>query len=215
MEFDKRHLSFPPNSLFLSVLSIIALRVGGEQHEICELHSFWALRPQRLLQGRRSLRPTICEGRCPSALPMRGCSAPPPRGILQGRKSLLLQCRRSALHPGDFPVAGKVTKGAPRAAPLDLPVQGYRPFRARCASRRATFCHRKRPICHFEMVGKSAFVVSFGFDQEKYSAVNPWRGGFGCTFGCNFWGDSGYRWRGFLRGTRHYSATKSGQRSLV
>ena len=29
-------------------------------------------------------------------------------------------CRRSALHPGDFPVAGKVTKGAPRAAPLDL-----------------------------------------------------------------------------------------------
>ena len=29
-------------------------------------------------------------------------------------------CRRSALHPGDFPDAGKVTKGAPRAAPLDL-----------------------------------------------------------------------------------------------
>ena len=39
MEFDKRHLSFPPNSLFLSVLSIIALRAGGEQHKICELHS--------------------------------------------------------------------------------------------------------------------------------------------------------------------------------
>ena len=40
-------------------------------------------------------------------------------------------------------------------------------------------------------------------------------GAFSCTFGCNFWGDSGYRWRGFLCGTRHYSATKSGQRSLV
>ena len=79
--------------------------------------------------------------------------------------------------PGDFPVAGKVTKGAPGAAPLDLPVQGFRPCCARCASRRATFCHRKRPICHFEMVGKPVFVVSFGFDQEKYSAVNPWRGG--------------------------------------
>ena len=37
-----------------------------------------------------------------------------------GAGALLLQCRRSALHPGDFPVAGKVTKGAPRAAPLDL-----------------------------------------------------------------------------------------------
>ena len=71
-----------------------------------------------------------------SAPPIWGRSAPPPRGILQGRKSLLLQCRRSALHPGDFPVAGKVTKGAPRAAPLDLPVQGYRPFRARCAALR-------------------------------------------------------------------------------
>ena len=26
------------------------------------------------------------------------------------------------------------------------------------------------------MVGESVFVVSFGFDQEKYSAVNPWLG---------------------------------------
>ena len=31
------------------------------------------------------------------------------------------RCRRSALHPGDFPVAGKVTKGAPRAAPFGIP----------------------------------------------------------------------------------------------
>ena len=30
-------------------------------------------------------------------------------------------CRRSALHPGDFPVAGKVTKGAPRAPPFGIP----------------------------------------------------------------------------------------------
>ena len=30
-------------------------------------------------------------------------------------------CRRSALHQGDFPVAGKVTKGAPRAAPFGIP----------------------------------------------------------------------------------------------
>ena len=37
-------------------------------------------------------------------------------------------------------------------------VRGYRPFRARCASRRAGFCHRKRPICHFEFVGKPVFI---------------------------------------------------------
>ena len=79
--------------------------------------------------------------------------------------------------PGDFPVAGKVTKGAPRAAPFGIPrcvVAAL--FALAYASRRDGFCHRKRPICHFEVVGKPVFVVSFGFDQEKYSAVNPWRG---------------------------------------
>ena len=40
------------------------------------------------------------------------------------------------------------------------------------------------------MVGKPVFVVSFGFDQEKYSAVNPWRGRrlvarLGATLGLN------------------------------
>ena len=67
-----------------------------------------------------------------------------------------LICRRSALHPGDFPVAGKVTKGAPRAAPFGIPrcvVAAL--FALAYASRRATFRHNKRPICHFEMVGKS------------------------------------------------------------
>ena len=64
--------------------------------------------------------------------------------------------RRSALHPGDFPVAGKVTKGAPRAAPFGIPrcvVAAL--FALAYALRRATFRHNKRPICHFEMVGKS------------------------------------------------------------
>ena len=49
---------------------------------------------------------------------------PTPRGILQGRGSLLLQCRRSALHPGDFRFTTKVTKGVPGALPLD-PVGGH------------------------------------------------------------------------------------------
>ena len=48
------------------------------------------------------------------------------KGVACGPRGMLLdlaptpQSRRSALHPGDFPDAGKVTKGAPRAAPLDL-----------------------------------------------------------------------------------------------
>ena len=66
------------------------------------------------------------------------------------------RCRRSALHPGDFPVAGKVTKGAPRAVPFGIPrcvVAAL--FALAYASRRATFCHKNRPICHFELVSKS------------------------------------------------------------
>ena len=75
----------------------------------------------------------------------------------------------------------KVTKESPRAAPFGIPqceVPALFALAAlRSGSRRATFCHRKRPICHFEFVGESVFVVSFGFDEEKYSAFNPWRRG--------------------------------------
>ena len=90
-------------------------------------------------------------------------------------------CRRSALHPGDFLPDEKVTKESPGAAPLGTrwcEISALFALAAlRSGSRRAGLCHRKRPICHFEVVGKPVFVVSFGFDQEKYSAVNPWRGG--------------------------------------
>ena len=92
--------------------------------------------------------------------------------------------------PGDFPVAGKVTKGAPRAVPFGIPPGFQQNFgnltqsgsrdgaqalldwklqpsltalfalaALRSGSRRATFCHKKRPICHFEFVSKSVFFL--------------------------------------------------------
>ncbi len=79
-----------------------------------------------------------------------------PGGILLASASAPI-CRRSALHPGDFPDAGKVTKGAPRTAALWNPASTKkRPFWC-CADActRAAFYHKKRPICHFEQVGKS------------------------------------------------------------
>ena len=82
-----------------------------------------------------------CEGLCPSALPKWG---PPAPTTPMGRA-----LRPST--PGDFPVAGKVTKGAPRAAPFGIPrcvVAAL--FALAYASRRATLCHKNRPICHFE-----------------------------------------------------------------
>ena len=64
--------------------------------------------------------------------------------------------------PGDFPIAEKVTKGAPRASPFGIPRCGVTALFAlaalRSGSRRATFYHKTRPICHFEMVSKSVFV---------------------------------------------------------
>ena len=89
----------------------------------------------------------------------RGFAPPPPGGFCKAVSSCDPLCRRSARawqsharHPGDFPVAGKVTKGAPEPTVLDsLAALAY-------ASRRAAFFYRKRPICHFEHVGKS---VSF------------------------------------------------------
>ena len=90
------------------------------------------------------------------------------------------QSRRSALHPGDFPVAGKVTKGAPRAAPFGIPqcvVTALFALAAlRSGSRRATFCHNKRPICHFELVGKSVLFFSLVSSRKHSVFFNPWRG---------------------------------------
>ena len=113
-------------------------------------------------------------------LPPGGRSAPPtPGGFMRGRWPLPpLICRRSALHPGDFPDAGKVTKGAPRAAPFGIPrcvVAALFALAAlRSVSRRATFCHKNRPICHFELVGKS--VLFFPLVSSREHSVFSIRG---------------------------------------
>ena len=56
----------------------------------------------------------------------RGFAPPPPGGFCKAVSSCDPLCRRSARawqsharHPGDFPVAGKVTKGAPEPTVLD------------------------------------------------------------------------------------------------
>ena len=49
-------------------------------------------------------------------------------GAFAGLAAPAPTCRRSALHPGDFPVAGKVTKGAPKPTVLDSLGAGSPPF---------------------------------------------------------------------------------------
>ena len=90
---------------------------------------------------------------------MRGRSAPPPRVT--------------------FPSRGK----SPKAR------QGLRPWTCRCGvtalfalaalrsvSRRATFCHKNRPICHFELSGQIGLVFSSGFIEGTLSIFNSWLG---------------------------------------
>ena len=103
-----------------------------------------------LREGYNSFRtrgpfPNARRGCAPSSalLPMYGRSAPPPRGPLRDSSPCTHQEGAPPLHPGglcgtvvpaptrralrpstpgDFPVAGKVTKGAPRAAPFGIPL---------------------------------------------------------------------------------------------
>ena len=104
--------------------------------------------------------------------PMRGRSAPPPRVT--------------------FPSRGK----SPKAR------QGLRPWTCRCGvtalfalaalrsgSRRAAFCHRKRPICHFEVVGESVLFFSLVLRRKDFVLLIRGAGGWvarlGATLGLN------------------------------
>ena len=96
-------------------------------------------------------------GKAPSALPYAGALRPST--------------------PGDFLPDEKVTKESPGAAPLGTRwCEVSALFALAYASRRAAFCHCRRWICHFEVVRAIGCAVALGFNEEEYSAVNPWRG---------------------------------------
>ena len=105
----------------------------------------------------------------PPQVPVEFCGAGGPCVPLCRRSARAWLCH--ARHPGDFPVAGKVTKGAPRAAPFGIPqCEVSALFALAYASRRAAFCHCRRWICHFEVVRAIGCAVSLGF----------WRGDIFC-----------------------------------
>ena len=128
--------------------------------------------PKGILQGRVAPAWPDMRGALPLCTPLEQALRPAPGESLCGAGSPYAPlCRRSALHPGDFPVAGKVTKGAPRAAPFGIPqCEVSALFALAYASRRAAFCHCRRWICHFEVVRAIGCAVSLGF----------WRGDIFC-----------------------------------
>ena len=76
-----------------------------------------------------------------------------------------------------FPSRGKSPKARQGLRPLESPrCEVAALFALAYASRRATSCHNKRPICHFEFVGKSVLFFSSSFPGVTPSIFNPWLG---------------------------------------
>ena len=104
----------------------------------------------------RGLRP-LC---APNA--RRGCA--PSSALLPMGRAL----RPST--PGDFPAAGKVTKGAPRAAPFGIPPSAESPPLLRSLTHRAGLpsTTKIRSICHFELVDKSVLFFPLVPSREHF-----------------------------------------------
>ena len=114
-----------------------------------------------------------------------------PKGILQGRVAPAWPNMRGALplctppwvglpapHPGFLSFHDERNQRRARTYGSGLPqCEVSALFALAYASRRAAFCHCRRGICHFEVVRGIGCAVALGFEQEKYSAFNPWRRG--------------------------------------
>ena len=102
------------------------------------------------------------------------------RGGLPPSSALLPYMGAPPHAPGDFLPDEKVTKESPRGGhpsgyspegDASLPLQHI----VLLPPRRA-FSHKKRPICHFEFVGKSVFILPFSSFEGTLSTFNPWHG---------------------------------------
>ena len=117
------------------------------------------------------------------SFPMYGRSAPPPRVTFpsRGKSPKARQGLRPLESPWDSAKLwepDEVRFEGWNAKPIELKAITipYRPFRARCASRRATLCYEPSPICHFELVGQPVFISPQATPGVAPPAVNPWRG---------------------------------------
>ena len=100
-------------------------------------------------------------------------------------------CRRSALHPGDFPVAGKVTKGAPRAVPFGIPRGGR--FAPPAASRNPLdggSATAKDRFATLSLWANRSLLFHLALTKRNLllsiRGAGASRGRCGCTFVCNF-----------------------------
>ncbi len=85
-------------------------------------------------------------------------------GLLQDWQSLHPPAGAPPCTRVTFPSRGKSPKARQGLRPLESPrCEVAALFALAYASRRATSCHNKRPICHFERVGKSVLFFSSSY----------------------------------------------------
>ena len=147
------------------------------------------LRPPGFMQGH-----SPCTHPCRRSAPRPGklCGAGSPcahrceEGLRPSRsKSLDLALRSSPWvglpgpHPGFLSFHDERNQRRAGAAPLDpqcVIAALFALAALRFGSRRATFYHQPRPICHFEMGGRIGLFFSLGFCEGTPSGFRPWRG---------------------------------------
>ncbi len=138
-----------------------------------------------------------CEGRCPSGAsretwlllpevgglhphaPIGRALRPIPREFMQGWQPLHPPVGLPGPHPGFLSFHDERNQRRAGAAPLDpqcVVAALFALAALRFGSRRATFYHQPRPICHFEMGGRIGLFFSFGFCGVTPPVFKPWRG---------------------------------------
>ena len=125
--------------------------------------------------------------------PMRGRSAPPPRVTFPSRgKSPKARQNLRFWTPSRFQQNfGNLTQSGSRDGTLALSDWKPQPSLSalfalaalRSGSRRAGFYHRKRPICHFEVVGESVLFFSLVLRRKDFVLLIRGAGGWVARLG--------------------------------
>ncbi len=118
------------------------------------------------------------EGLCPHA-PIGRALRPIPREFMQGWQPLHPPVGLPGPHPGFLSFHDERNQRRAGAAPLDpqcVIAALFALAALRFGSRRATFYHQPRPICHFEKSGQTGLFSPVGIAEGTPSAFRPWRG---------------------------------------
>ena len=113
---------------------------------------------------------------CAPTSPIGRALRPIPREFMRGWQPLHPPVGLPGPHPGFLSFHDERNQRRAGAAPLAPQCVVAALFTLAYASRRATFYHQPRPICHFEMGGRIGLFSPGGIAEGTPSGFRPWRG---------------------------------------